>query len=98
MPSGRPRIEPLPRFDRTESTHSLSSAENTALPDDLSEAPTRASSLLELEESVAKRPALSKCEMLYVQLRMLEARDKLDARPLKLSATDFEGPVVPRAN
>ena len=88
MPSGRPRIEPLPRFDRTESTHSLSSAENTALPDDLSEAPTRASSLRELEESVAKRPALSKCEMLYVQLRMLEARDKLDARPLKLSATD----------
>ena len=86
--SGRPRIDPLSRFDRTESEISDSSAENTALPDDLSEAPTRASSLLELEESVGKRPALSKCEMLYEQLRMLEARDKLDARgPSNNSAT-----------
>jgi len=66
---------PSGTMERTESTLTASSAD--ALPDDLSEAPTRASSLLELEESAHRRPPPSKCELLYEQLRKLEARQCL---------------------
>lgn len=62
-------------MDRTESTLSTFS-------DDLSEAPTRASSLMALEETGPKRPVPSKSELLYEQLRQLEGRPLLTSQSM----------------
>ena len=69
------------RLHRSASTVSTATVSLDALPDtlpgSLSEAPTRASSLLTLEEPASKHDALATCEHLYEKLRLLEARQVL---------------------
>ena len=73
-------------MERSESTLTVSLAD--ALPNDLSQAPTRASSLLKVEDSAHRRPPPSKCELLYEQLRKLEARECLPPAVVNGGSTD----------